>query len=126
MNFKNLCMAKAVLCVVLGIVCVVAPVHFIKLYGPSLTDGGALITQLFGASLILIAVTLWFVKGVEASQAQNAITLGVFVGDLIGTVVNVIAVIGGVLNALGWLNVVLYLVLTAGFGYLRFFKRAAA
>ena len=85
-----------------------------------------MIAQLFGAALIVIALMLWFVKGVESLETHDAITLGVCIGDLIGGIIAVIAVFGGVVNALGWITVAIYLLLAAGFGYLRFVKRLAA
>jgi hypothetical protein len=54
-----------------------------------------------------------------------AIILALFVYDAIGFIVILIASIGGLLNALGWLVAVIYLFFTLGFGYFLMKKPAA-
>jgi hypothetical protein len=51
------------------------------------------------------------------SIARLAIIRALFVYDAIGVVVTLMALFAGILNALGWLVVAIYLFFTVGFGY---------
>ena len=48
------------------------------------------------------------------------IAMALFVADAIGFLVTLLAQLDGTVNALGWSHVVIYLLLTIGFGYMRF------
>ena len=56
--------------------------------------------------------------------ARRAIVRALFFGDAIGFILSLIAQLGGVVNNLGWLTVVIYLVLAVGFGYFHLKKPA--
>ena len=126
MKLKNLMTIKAIICVVFGIAFVLIPTTCMSYYGVTLSQGGAVITQLFGAAFILLGIILWSAKNASGSDvALRAIVLAVVVGDLIGFIIALLAQINGVMNALGWINVALYLLLAIGFGYFQFSKSTA-
>jgi hypothetical protein len=60
----------------------------------------------------------WFAKGVQAQDARGAILLDLCVYDGIGVIITLAVVLSGVLNALGWGIVAVYVFFTAGSGYL--------
>jgi hypothetical protein len=68
----------------------------------------------------------WFARNDAGSEALQATVLSLFVYDAIGFVVALMAVLSGVMNALGWAIVGLYLLLTLGFGYFQFKKPSAS
>jgi hypothetical protein len=82
--------------------------------------------QLFGAALIGFAVLTWAARNATDSDAGRAILLALCVADAIGFAVALVGQLGGVVNALGWSTVAIYLVLALGFGYFRFGKQAVA
>jgi hypothetical protein len=65
-------------------------------------------------------VLTWSVRNAPDSEARRAILLALLVGDAVGFIVALIGQLGGVVNALGWLTVVIYLLLAIGFAYFRF------
>ncbi len=114
-------MAKAVVCIIFGVGFVLAPAPVFGLYGITLNAGSTMIAQLFGCSFIVLATLLWFAHNAAGSELSlRAIVLGVFVGDVIGFIIALLAQLNGVTNALGWMIVALYLILAAGFGYFQF------
>jgi hypothetical protein len=117
MNLKTLLIIKAIVCLCLGIPILLIPNFMYSIFGVSLADGGAFAAREYGAAMIGILLLAWFARNAEASDARWAIVLALFVYDALGFVVSLIAVISCVLNSLGWLIVVLYLVLALGFGY---------
>jgi len=78
------------------------------------------VAQLLGAALLGLGIVTWAARNAPDSEARRAILLGLFIGDAVGCVVALIAQLGGVVNAIGWSTVVIYLLLTIGFGYCRF------
>lgn len=121
MKLSSLMAIKAIIVAVFGIGFVLTPATVMSFYGVTLDAGGVYMTQLFGAAFILLGVLLWFARAASASDvALRAIVTAVAVGDAIGFLVALLAQLSGVVNALGWVTVALYLLLALGFGYFRF------
>ena len=117
MKFKNLMVIKAIVCLAFGILMLIIPDKLLSLFGATLSDGGIFTAREYGAALFGNLFLCWFAKNAAESDARRAIILALFVYDLIGFVVTVIAIVSGVLNPLGWLIVFVYLFFTVGFGY---------
>ena len=85
MKLSTLMVISTVVTAVFGIAFVLLPEQIFALYGavepnPSLNYTG----QLFGVSLVTIAILSWLARNVEASAARNAIVLAFLIGDGIG------------------------------------------
>jgi NAD/NADP transhydrogenase beta subunit len=118
---------KALITVVFGIGFVLLPKAVMSLYGVTLEPAGAMMTQFFGATFILISIVLWLARNAPYSEVTlQALLLAIVIGDAIGFIVALMAQLSGVPNALGWLNVALWLLLALGFGYFRFVKKVAS
>jgi hypothetical protein len=89
--------------VVVGLGFVILPVTVAGWYGMSFEPAGE-----------------FFARNTRDPITQRAVTAAVCIGDAIGLVLSLIAVLGGVTNALGWLTVVLYGVLAVAFGVFLF------
>ena len=125
MKLNNLMAIKAVIVSFFGITFMLIPTTGMSYYGVTLSQGGAVITQLFGAAFILLGIVLWSARNAPRSDVGlRAIVLAVFVGDLLGFVIAFLAQLNGVMNSLGWVNVAIYLILAIGFGYFQFVKPA--
>jgi len=117
MKFHTMMTIKAVVCLVLGVPIVLVPTFMYSIFGVSLDSGGAFAAREYGAAMIGILLITWFGRYVSESPVRWAIALGLCVYDALGFVVSLVAVLTGVLNALGWSIVLLYLLLAIGFGY---------
>lgn len=71
----------------------------------------------YGAALLGNACLCWLARNSTGSVATKAIIVALFVYDLIGCVMTALTIFFGILNALGWLIVLIYLFFTVGFGY---------
>jgi len=111
---------NAIIAAVFGLGFVLFPGQVTSLYGPEVNAPIEYMGQLFGAALLAFAVLTWVARNAPDSEARGAILLALFVGDCVGFVVALIGQLGGVMNALGWSTVVIYLLLAIGFGYFRF------
>ena len=123
MKLKTLFIINAVVCLLFGLAFIFAPVQTISLYGND-TIGGQFryVGQLFGSALFTFGVMSWLARNATESSARSAIILSFAFGDLVGFVIALISQIGGVVNAVNWSTVAIYLLLGLGFVYFQFIK----
>jgi len=126
MKLKSLFIFNAVLALVFGLAFVLLPSQTLSLYGVSVDAPLKYVGQLYGSALLVFCVTTWFARDAGDSPARSAFILGMFVGSLVAFIVSLINQLGGVANALGWSTVVIYLLLTLGYGYFQFLKPGAS
>ncbi len=125
MDISLLMTINTIVAAIFGIAFVIVPGQILALYGLSADAAFHLVSQLFGAALVGFAVLTWSARKASASDARNAIVLALFVSDGLGFILSVVGQLQGIPNALGWLNVVIYLLLALGFGYFQFTKPSA-
>ena len=109
MTFRTLLIVKAAVCLVFGVLLLIAPKALFGLLGTELGAGGMFTGREYGAALIGALLLTWFAKDVTAIDARGAILLYLLVYDAIGAIVTLQVVASGVLNALGWGIVAVYL-----------------
>jgi hypothetical protein len=117
MNFKNLMIIKAAVCLVFGILLLAIPDTLLSVFGAVLGDAGMFTAREYGAALFGNLIICWFAKDAGESEARRAIILALFVYDLIGFIVTTLTVFSGVLNLLALSIAFVYLFFTLGFGY---------
>ncbi len=117
MKFSTLMSIKAVVCLFFGVGMVLLPVTLMSLYGATLDPTGAFMAQLFGQAFIVLGILLWLMRNTTEASTVRAFSMSLFLGDAVGFVVSLIAVLNGVVNPLGWTTVALFLFIGLGFGY---------
>jgi len=117
MNFKTLMVIKAIVCLCFSLILLAIPGKLYSLFGTELSDGGIFAAREYAAAMGGILFVCWIARNAAISDARTGIITGLFVYDLIGVIISILAVISGVLNPLGWLIVLIYLFFTLGFGY---------
>jgi hypothetical protein len=120
MKLSTFLIITAVIAAVFGVCFVVVPTQLMSFYGPEATPELVYVGRLFGAALLTFAVLTWTARNAPDSEARRAILLAMFVGEGVGFVVALIGQLGGVMNALGWSTVAIYLLLAIGFAYFCF------
>jgi len=126
MKLSTMFIIYAVVSAIFGFTFVFVPETALAFYGITLSPGGITIARLFGAALLEFALLSWFVRNAGDSEARKAIILAIFVGEAVGFVVALFGQLSGVVNALGWSTVAVYLLLALGFGYFQFIKPSTA
>jgi hypothetical protein len=110
-----------VLAVVFGLGFILVPEQLMSIYGITLETAGQWIGRLLGSAFIGNGVLTWLARNAEPGEGLRAVVFGDFVLCVLGLVVVILLnAITGLGNALVWLNVVIYLFLTVGFGYFQF------
>ena len=125
MTYKNFTTFAAVVAFVFALGFIFMPAQLTSFYNVTLNDAGVLIAQLLGAALLGYGLLNWFGRDFRDDQARQTLMTANFAADTVGFIFALLGQLGGVsgVNSLGWSTVVLYLILAAGFAYLRFFAR---
>ncbi len=122
MKIKTLLIISAIILVVFGFAFVILPGQLLELYGNPVDEPMKYLGQLFGAGHFGLGVLTWSARNSPDNEARRAIALALFIGHGVGFVVALIGQLGEVVNALGWSTVVIYFLISVGFGYFRFVK----
>jgi hypothetical protein len=96
---------------------VLAPGQVLSNYGVENSPAVALMSRLFGGTLLAMAVILWSARDFHDGVALRAVLIGTCIADTVNLVVAVVATSSGTINALGWTTVLIYLCGAAGAGY---------
>lgn len=109
MTFRTLLITKAIVCLIFGLFLLVAPGVLFGVLGGVLNAAGRFAAREYGAAMIGTLLLTYLARNVAASDARQAILVDLLVYDAIGVIITVIAILSGVLNALGWGIVAVYL-----------------
>ena len=126
MKLSNLLVANAIAALVYGISFVLVPATVLSLYGMTQGTSEALAGQFFGVALIAIGLLTWFARNIADSDTQRAIVLALLISDVIGVIVTVLGTVSGVMSAVGWSAVGIYVLLALGYAYFQFVKPSAS
>ncbi|MBN1546483.1 MAG: hypothetical protein JW902_07485 [Syntrophaceae bacterium] len=121
MKLSSFLTLKAIVSLVFGIMALLAPAALMSLYGIIPDDGGMLMARFFGALLTGIGLICWLARSADR-EALRGITLALFIADTAGFTVALVGQLSGLVNVLGWINVIVWLFFALGLGYFRFFK----
>jgi hypothetical protein len=111
---------KAIISAVCGLALLLFPGVLMSLAGVTLDASGTVMARLVGAFFVGVAVICWTARNAAPGVGREAFMLGLFVTDTLGFVVMLLAQLTGLMNAFGWVFVLLWFVMAAGLGYFRF------
>jgi hypothetical protein len=120
MKLSSFLAVNSVILVFFGIGFIVMPATMTSLYGVELSAMGLLVGQLLGAAFLGFGILRWHARKAKPSALLSALVLAGLVEDVIGFTVLLLAQSAGLMNAMGWSNVLLYGLFAAGFGYFHF------
>ena len=119
MKVNTFVVIAAVLALLFGLAFFLIPAQFITIYGLKLDPLGQFMARYFGSALLGVAVLNWFAR----NQVSRVTLVTDFVLSIAGLVVGFWQALSGLGNSLVWTTVIIYLVLTLGFGYYYFLKQ---
>jgi hypothetical protein len=122
MKLNNLFALTTIVAGLFGLGFVLVPGTVYDIYGMDANDFLINMGQLFGAALLGFAVISWMARSLSDVRARKAILTSLFITDGVGTVLAIIGQFRDSAVDLGWLNVVIYVILTLGYAYFLFIK----
>lgn len=117
MKLKTWLTITAVIATTNGLSYLLAPAMTMASFGFGTNETGLLMGRYFGASTFGVAILAWLARRVVAPEAKRLIVTVLLLTFLLYATVDLVGVLSGVMNALGWLFVATDVVLTAGYGY---------
>ena len=125
MTYKNFLSFASIVAFLFALGFILMPGPLMGLYNVDLNAGGVMVGQLFGAALFGFGLLNWVSRDFREKAPKQAVLTANLASDTIGFIFMLSGQLGGVpgINALGWSSVLVYLVLAAGFAYLRFFTK---
>jgi hypothetical protein len=126
MKLANFLVFKAIVELAFGIPTVLVPVQLLSLYGVTLDPAGTFMARCVGASFIGIGLLCWFIRTTADPKTLQGIILALFITDALSFIVTLSVQLSGLMNALGWSAVAIWLLLALGLGYFRFVKPSAS
>ena len=122
MTRNNFLMAAAVVAAVFGFAFLVAPSQLVALYGVTLTPQSEVIGRIAGSVILGFAIVFWGARDGDAVEAMKAAMTGGLVANALDALILLHATVTGLLNGLGWLQVLINGALAVGFWYFTFGK----
>jgi hypothetical protein len=80
------------------------------------------VAQLLGASLVLPGLLTAFAGGMADAGARRSVVVSLFVFEVAGLAVSLLAMLSKVMSAAGWSIVGLFLIFALGYAYFLFMK----
>lgn len=117
MKLKIWLTITAVIATTNGLSYLLAPAMTMVSFGFETNGTGLLMARYFGASTFGVAILAWVARRIVNPDARRLVVMALFFTFVLYAAVDLVGVLSGVMNALGWLFVAMDLVLAAGYGY---------
>jgi len=99
------------------------PTMMIDTYGVELSDGGYVMTRMFGAALLSTVVLLWYVRRSENQDFINSSARSMFLYWILGSIFILIAQLAGLFNWVAWGTFGFHTVFALWYAYMIFVRR---
>ena len=123
MKLRMLMVGNSIFALLFALGFLLAPERLLSACGATPDAQLVQMARFFGSAMLGYALLTWFARSVEEAAARRAVLLSLFLSFEIGFIVALQGQISGVVNALGWLTVALYLLFGLGYGYFQFVKK---
>ncbi|MGH7500091.1 MAG: hypothetical protein ACREL3_14725 [Gemmatimonadales bacterium] len=108
-------LTAGVLALAFGLSFLLVPATVLPLYGVPTDAATVLMARFFGVALLNAGLIVYLLRDVREPSSQRTLALAGVVGSVAGAAVALTAVLGGVVNALGWSTVAIYTLLLLGY-----------
>jgi hypothetical protein len=123
MKLNNFLMLATIVAAVFGLAFLIAPSQLVALYGVTLTPSTEVIGRIAGSVILGFAIVFWAARNENAAETFKAVLVAGFIANGLDCLILLHATVTGLVNGLGWLQVLINGALAAGFGYFVFGKR---
>jgi hypothetical protein len=123
MTMRNLLVTTAVLAFVFGGAYLLIPAQVLALFGASTDDVGQLAARFFGGAVVGYGVLALAHRDSDLIDARGSVLPAFAITFSLAFVLALLAQLTGVLNALGWVSVVTFLMLAIAYTYFQFGRR---
>ena len=122
MKLNNFMMLATIVAAVFGLAFLIAPSQLVAMYGVKLDPGSEVIGRIAGSVILGFAIVFWGARNGNGAEAFKAVMMGGLVANGLDALILLHATAAGILNGLGWLQVLINGALAVGFWYFSFGK----
>lgn len=122
MKLNSFLMLATIVAAVFGLAFLVLPSQLVAMYGVTLTPATEVIGRIAGSVILGFAIVFWGARNGSGAEALKAVMLAGLVGNGLDCLILLHATATGLLNSLGWLQVLINGALAIGFWYFAFGK----
>jgi uncharacterized membrane protein YfcA len=115
MRTNTLFLIAGILALLFGLGFLLVPATMLPVYGVAAEPAVVLMSRFFGVAMVHLGVTLYLLRDVREPATQYTLSLAGVIGSALGVVVALMAVLGHLVNAVGWSTVVIYALLLLGY-----------
>ena len=99
-----------------GLAFLLVPGSLLSLYGVALEPSSQYLARYFGSALLGFAAINWLGRSIKSGPGLRAILVGSLVASTTGLVISAFELLGGADNLFLWSTLVIYFLLSLGFG----------
>jgi hypothetical protein len=126
MKLNSFLMFATIVAGVFGLAFLLAPSQLVAMYGVTLTPATEVIGRVAGSTILAFAIAFWGARNSDGAEALKAVMVAGLVGNGLDALILLHATVTGLLNGLGWLQVLINGALAVGFWYFSFGKGKTA
>jgi hypothetical protein len=126
MTRTNFMMLATIVAAIFGLAFLVAPSALVALYGVKLTPATEVIGRIAGSVILGFAIVFWGAREGNAADALKAVMMAGLIANALDALILLHATATGLLNSLGWVQVVINGGLAVGFWYFAYGKGKTA
>ena len=121
MSYKLMFVLTAIVALAFGIGYLVAPATVLVFFGTEKTVPVQVVSRFFGSALFEIGLFLWFAKDITDAAIQRNFGYAILISTIIGLI---LSIYGStlVIRANSWIPILIYALLSLGYGFLLFLK----
>jgi hypothetical protein len=116
MRLKIFMVVNAIIAVIVGLLLIFIPSTIVRFFGLTPDAGMDLDGQLYGSELILMGLVAWFARDITELKYERRIYAAFTIANLISLVISAVGVATRTFDAVGWIAIAAYLILTVGYG----------
>jgi hypothetical protein len=126
MKLNSFLMLATIVAAVFGLAFLLAPSQLVALYGVKLTPATEVIGRIAGSVILGFAIVFWAARNGSAAETFKAVMMAGFIANALDCLILLHATATGLVNGLGWLQVLINGALAIGFWYFTFGKGKSA
>ena len=119
-------MLATIVAAVFGLAFLVAPSQLVALYGVKLTPGAEVVGRIAGSVILGFAIVFWGAREGDAADTLKAVMMAGLIANGLDALILLHATATGLVNGLGWLQVLINGGLAIGFWYFAYGKGKGA
>jgi hypothetical protein len=126
MKLNSFLMLATIVAAVFGLAFLIGPSQLVALYGVKLTPATEVIGRIAGSVILGFAIVFWGARNGSVAEVFKAVMMAGLIANGLDALILLHATVTGLVNGLGWLQVLINGALAVGFWYFSFGKGKSA